>query len=192
VKRPWFKQARQLANDLRYMDLSVEGLAAYLSAYQYADDDGVLSCGAGRDVVDVLAEQFSLRRRDADPTWAIDAVRESVEAGLFEESADGTVLRIVDWVEDAQGSAGARPPVLSADGYAAARTTAAAAKRGPGRPRLGETPQTASERKERARFNAREGRYRDVPRAVTWEQWRAENPAAKPSEDGRETHEMRN
>ena len=72
MKRPWFRQARQLANDLRYMDLSVEGLAAYLSAYQYADDDGVLSCGAGRDGVGVLAEQFSLRRRDADPTWAID------------------------------------------------------------------------------------------------------------------------
>lgn len=184
MRRPWFKQSRQLANDLRYLLLSVEGALAYHAACLHADDEGTLWCVGDRDAVATLARLLVSRRPGADPAWSLAAVEEAVDAGLLDVSADGTVLRVVGWVDDAPGAAPEpRREAPTADDIAAA----AAAKRKPGRPLKGAAPMSVNERSARLRFARRQGpNFRDVPAGVTFEAWAAAHPAvARRILDGR-------
>ena len=171
---PWSKLPRSLAGDPRWLLLSPEGACAYLAARLIADDAGALWCVGDRDPSSTLAAIIATRR-PGDAAWALRAVEECVDAGLLD--VEGETLRVVDWLD------GAPQEPTRGLAMAAANEDAAPTARRPGRPRSGDAPTTGTERKRRARFEARKGMFRDVPAGVSFEEW----TAAKLPTDGRET-----
>ncbi len=172
MKRPWFKQARHVATLAGYLLLTVEGAFAYHTACLHADDEGIFWSAGHRDALETLAALLMARRPGIGPGWAKLAVEDTVDNGLLEPSADGTLLRVVEWVHDGPSESTSRH-ATTADEVAAASP-----RRAPGRPRKGALPMCSTERTWRRRFEKRSGMFQDAAPGSSFEAWLAAHPEA--------------